>query len=94
MVVCPSVEVKPIESDALFADGDFGEIGANRFVKSISVHSQVRGRISQSDQARQDAGRKHLHAGHVAFFYLRRAVDKLDVRFLTCLFAQARLSSS
>ena len=44
-MVHPSVQIKAIESDTLFANPDFNEIRANLGVEAVSVHPQIERRI-------------------------------------------------
>jgi len=39
MIIRPGVEFKPIESDALHADGNFNQERPNFVVETIDVHS-------------------------------------------------------
>jgi hypothetical protein len=45
----PGVQFKPIESDALYANRNFGEIRANLGVETVAVHAEVKGSISKPD---------------------------------------------
>jgi hypothetical protein len=57
IVVGPGIEVKPVEGDALRADWDRGEERANIAIEAIFVHAEIRWRVAQSDEARQERGR-------------------------------------
>jgi hypothetical protein len=52
-LIRPVIEIKPVECDALLADGDYDEVRTNRPVEPIAIHSQVIGCIAQPDESRQ-----------------------------------------
>ena len=54
IVVGPGIEVKPVEGDALRADGDHGEERTNVAIEAILVHAEIGGRVAQPDEARQE----------------------------------------
>jgi len=41
IVVHPSVQIKPVETDSLPANGDLSEEGSDLGVKAVPVHSQI-----------------------------------------------------
>ena len=47
-MIRPVVESKAIEGDALSADWDLRQLRADLSVESITVHAEIRGRVSQS----------------------------------------------
>jgi hypothetical protein len=53
MVLCPSIEIKAIEGDALRADRNLGQVQPNRRIEAVFVHPEIGGRVAQTDQARQ-----------------------------------------
>jgi len=57
IVVSPGIEVKAIKSDSLCADGDRRQARAHVAIETVFVHAQVRGRVAQSDEARQECKR-------------------------------------
>jgi hypothetical protein len=50
IVVHPRVQIKPVEGDTLFPDGNLDEIGPDVVVEAIAVHPDVSGGIPQPDQ--------------------------------------------
>jgi hypothetical protein len=50
-VVCPVVEVKPVESDSLYAYRYLGKQRADFGIEAIAINAQVVGRVTQSDEA-------------------------------------------
>jgi len=52
IVVRPCIEVNAIESDSLDADAESEDAGAHFAVEAVLVHAEVRGCITQSDEAR------------------------------------------
>jgi len=58
MVLCPGIEVKTVEGNALIADGYFGEIRANFGVEAVAVHAQIERCIAQPNQAGQEDGHR------------------------------------
>ena len=50
-MVHPGVQIKAIESNALFADLNFNEIRTNFSIKAVPVHAQIEGRVPQPDQS-------------------------------------------
>jgi len=59
IVVGPGVEFKPIEGDALAADGDHGDVGSDLAVEAIAVHAEVLRGIAQAQYAGGDEGVGH-----------------------------------
>jgi len=57
ILVRPCVEVKAIKSDSLRADGDRRQARAHVAIEAIFVHAHVGGRVTQSDETRQDRRR-------------------------------------
>jgi hypothetical protein len=53
IVIRPGIEVKAIEGDALFPDGDFNEAGAHLGIEPIAVHAEIGRRISKPYEARR-----------------------------------------
>jgi len=52
-LIRPVIEIKPIERNALGADGDDDQVLPYLPIESIAVHAQVVGRISKSHEPRQ-----------------------------------------
>jgi hypothetical protein len=52
MFLCPCLEFKAIERDALLADRDFGQTGPNFRIEAVSVHSKIGRGIAQSEETR------------------------------------------
>jgi hypothetical protein len=52
-LIRPVIQIKPVERDALFANGDYDEVRTNRPVEPIAIHSQVIGCIAQANESRQ-----------------------------------------
>ncbi len=50
MVLCPGVQFKSVEGDALAADGDLGEAGADFRVEAVAVHAQVEGGVPEANE--------------------------------------------
>jgi hypothetical protein len=50
ILVHPSVQIKPVEGDALLTDGNLDEPGPHFFVETVAVHAKIRWRISKPDQ--------------------------------------------
>ena len=48
----PRIEVKPIESDSLRADGEHIQERTNVAIEAIFVHAEIGGRVAQSNEAR------------------------------------------
>jgi len=57
IVVGPGIEVKAVEGDALRADWDHREERTNVAIEAILVHAEIRRRVAQPDEARQERGR-------------------------------------
>ena len=57
IVVGPGIEVKAVEGDTLRADRDHGEERTNIAIEAIFVHAEIRWRIAQPDEARQERRR-------------------------------------
>lgn len=63
MLLHPGVEFKPVEGDALGANGDFGDMGADFGVEAVAVHAQVARGVAEADQPgeeREPRGRRWL----------------------------------
>ena len=58
MLLCPRVQFKPVEGNALGADRDLGEIAADLGVEAVAIHAEVARRVAESDEAGED-----LHGG-------------------------------
>lgn len=56
MVIGPSVQVKPVEGDALIADGNLGEKGAHLGVEAIPIHAQVERCVPEANESGQQSG--------------------------------------
>jgi hypothetical protein len=54
IVLCPRIQVKAVEGDALLADGDLHEVRPHLRVEAIPVHAQIEGGIAQPDEPRQE----------------------------------------
>ena len=52
IVVGPGIEVKPVESDSLRADGDYIQEGTNVAIEAIFVHAKIRRGVAQPNEAR------------------------------------------
>ena len=50
-MVHPGVQIKAIESNALFADLNFNEIRTNFSIKAVPVHAQIGGRVPEAKQS-------------------------------------------
>ena len=67
MLLPPGVQVKTIESDALSADGHLNDERADLLFEHILVHAQVRGRISETHDARKERlGSRRSHRASTA----------------------------
>jgi hypothetical protein len=53
IVVDPGIEFKAVEGDALAADGDFREGGADLGVEAVAIHAEVAGRVPEAEQPGQ-----------------------------------------
>jgi hypothetical protein len=53
ILIEPGVEFKPIEADALPADGDFGHVRPHLGIESVAVHAEVGRRVAKAQDARQ-----------------------------------------
>jgi len=51
IVVCPGIQIKPVESHALAADRDFSDMRPHLSVESVAVHAQVHRGIAQAQQS-------------------------------------------
>jgi hypothetical protein len=49
LLLYPGVEVKAVESDALAADADLGEMRAYLAIEAITVHAEIEGGIPKTD---------------------------------------------
>ena len=63
IVLRPGVHFKPIKGNALLANGNFREAYPNLPVESVLVHSQVAGRITQTNESGEN--RSQLSAPQV-----------------------------
>jgi hypothetical protein len=52
--VGPGVQFKPVEGDALNANGDLGQEGADLGVEAIAVHAEVARRVAETEESRRD----------------------------------------
>jgi len=52
IIVGPGIEVKPVESDSLRADGDHIQERTNVAIEAILVHAEIGGGVAQPDEAR------------------------------------------
>lgn len=72
MRVDPRIEVKAIEGDAVYVDGDLQEQRPHLGVEAVAVHPEIRGDVPLADQSREEgdgspprpvaAARKASHA--------------------------------
>jgi hypothetical protein len=46
IVVGPGIEVKPVESDSLPTDRDYGEARTNLAIEAIFIHAEIRRRVA------------------------------------------------
>ena len=53
IVVRPGVQIKPVECDALLADGDLGDVWPDLAVEAVAVHAEVSRGIAQTKEARK-----------------------------------------
>jgi hypothetical protein len=58
MLLCPRVQFKSVECNALGADRDLGEIAADFGVEAVAVHAEIGRRVAEADEAGED-----LHGG-------------------------------
>jgi len=58
MLLCPRVQFKPVEGNALGANRDLGEIAADFGVEAVAIHAEVSRRVAEPDEAGED-----LHGG-------------------------------
>lgn len=65
-MVSPSIQFKTVEADALNANRNFGEIGANVGVEAIAIHSEIGRRVAEP----HDAGEEGLPARETAHLTL------------------------
>ena len=54
ILVDPGIQFKAVESYALAADTDLGEVRPNFLIEAVAVHAEVGGNVPEADQARQD----------------------------------------
>jgi hypothetical protein len=52
IVVGPGIKVKPVESDPLRTDWDYGEARANVAIEAIFIHAEIGRGVAQSDETR------------------------------------------
>lgn len=71
-MIHPGVQFNSVKGDALLADPDFGDLRPYLGVEAVAVHAQVEGRVTQPQQARQEAGLAR-HLGHQCGLFRRRA---------------------
>jgi len=45
----PGVQFKSVESDALFANRNLGDIWSHLYVEPVAIHSKIEGGIPQAD---------------------------------------------
>ena len=56
IVVRPCIEVNAVEGDSLYADAKLDDGRAHFAVEAVLVHAEVRGCVTQSDEARWRRG--------------------------------------
>jgi hypothetical protein len=66
IVISPGIEVKAIESDSLLADGDYGDAWTDFAVEAVLVHAEIRGGVTQTDEARCERGHRNAIGDRVA----------------------------
>jgi hypothetical protein len=49
ILLYPSVQIKPIKSNALLANGNFREIRPHFLIETVAVHPQIEGGVPQPD---------------------------------------------
>lgn len=59
----PGVQFKSVKGNALLADGDLSQVPPHLTVESVLIHSQIAGRIAQTNKSRDD--RSHFSATQV-----------------------------
>ena len=60
MVVRVSIELQPVECDALRADRDLGQVRADLGVEAIAVHAEVGRGVAEAEEARGRGGRARM----------------------------------
>ncbi len=66
MLLHPGVEFKPVEGepvegDALGANGNFGDMGADFGVEAVAVHAQVARGVAEADEPREQHEPRERH---------------------------------
>ena len=56
MLLDPGIEIKAIEGFALDADRNQRQPGPNLFIEAVLVHAEIPRRISEPEEAGEDAG--------------------------------------
>jgi hypothetical protein len=54
MFLCPGVQFKSVERNALRADRNLCDVAADLRVEAVAVHAEVARRIAESDEAGED----------------------------------------
>ncbi len=52
-MIRPVIEIKPVESNALLAYRNYDDVRADGPIEPITVHAQIVGRITKTDESRQ-----------------------------------------
>jgi hypothetical protein len=60
ILIRPGVQVNAVESDTLRANGNDREMWTHVAIETILVHAQIRRRIAQSDEAREELHKRPL----------------------------------
>lgn len=60
MVVRVSIKLQPVECDALRADRDLGQVGADLGVEAVAVHAEVGRSVPEAEEARRRGGRARV----------------------------------
>jgi hypothetical protein len=62
MVICPGIQVKAIESDALRADWYGAEARPYLAIEAVLVHREIRWRVAEANEARRAVhGSNHVY---------------------------------
>jgi hypothetical protein len=54
-VVYPSVQFKPVESDSLLSNWDLCQVWPDFRVETVAIHAEIERRVTQPQQAGQEA---------------------------------------
>jgi hypothetical protein len=73
VVVCPLVELKPVEGDPLLSDWEFPNVWPDRFVEFVPAHAEIAVRVPRANEARED-GRDLCRASICHWLLLRAAL--------------------